>query len=199
MLSAAREYTTTRQTRRRVPPDGPVDADGPDNNSTLPGRVAPALRGRIDRRPRARGGRVIEDVAFATIEKAVFDVLEGGDALADKAMKLEPTAVYHNEDAWALGGTSLREAARPIITSAEDGDTDAWERARVEKGRPRCGFEFNSPGDSKLLESCGPLEAAVRRRCAEGKCYLGAGARRATSGRRRPRGTGCAVYVFPRR
>ena len=32
------------------------------------------------------------------------------DALADTALSLEPTAVYHNDDVWALGGTSLREA-----------------------------------------------------------------------------------------
>ena len=56
----------------------------------------------------------------------------------------------------------------------EDGTIDAWERARVEAGRPRCGFEFNSPGDSKLLESCGPLESGLAFACAEGKCYLGA-------------------------
>ena len=121
--------------------------------------------------------RVMEDVAFATIEKAVFDVLKGDavdDALADKALKLEPTAVYHNDDVWALGGTSLREAGGRIITNTEDGPTDAWERARVEKGRPRTGFEFETSYDSKLLESCGPLESGLAFACAEGKCYLGA-------------------------
>ena len=119
----------------------------------------------------------MEDVAFSTIEKAVFDVLHGhevDDALADTALSLGPTAVYHNEDVWALGGTSLREAGGRVITNAEDGDTDAWERARVARGRPRCGFEFNSPGGSKLLESCGPLESGLAFCCAEGKCYLGA-------------------------
>ena len=57
--------------------------------------------------------RVMEDVSFSTIDKAVFDVLHGDavdDALADTALSLGPTAVYHNEDVWALGGTSLREA-----------------------------------------------------------------------------------------
>ena len=120
---------------------------------------------------------VMEDVAFSTIEKAVFDVLHGhevDDALADTALSLGPTAVYHNEDVWALGGTSLREAGGRVITNAEDGDTDAWERARVARGRPRCGFEFNSPGDGKLVESCGPLESGLAFACAEGKCYLGA-------------------------
>ena len=121
--------------------------------------------------------RVMEDVAFSTIDRAVFDVLHGDavdDALADKALKLEPTAVYHNDDVWALGGTSLREAGGRIITHAEDGPIDAWERARVEKGRPRCGFEFSTSYDSKLLESCGPLESGLAFACAEGKCYLGA-------------------------
>jgi hypothetical protein len=121
--------------------------------------------------------RVMEDVAFSTIDKAVFDVLKGDavdDALADKAMKLGPTAVYHNDDVWALGGTSLREAGGRIITNAEDGTIDAWERARVEKGRPRSGFEFSTSYDSKLLESCGPLESGLAFACAEGKCYLGA-------------------------
>ena len=121
--------------------------------------------------------RVMEDVSFSTIEKAVFDVLHGDavdDALADKALSLEPTAVYHNEDVWALGGTSLREAGGRVVTNAEDGTVDAWERARVEKGRPRCGFEFETSYDSKLLESCGPLESGLAFACAEGKCYLGA-------------------------
>ena len=121
--------------------------------------------------------RVMEDVTFTEKALAVFDVLKGDavdDALADKALSLEPTAVYHNDDVWALGGTSLREAGGRVVTNAEDGDTDAWERARVEAGRPRCGFEFNSPGDSKLLESCGPLESGLAFACAEGKCYLGA-------------------------
>jgi folate-binding Fe-S cluster repair protein YgfZ len=121
--------------------------------------------------------RVMEDVAFTKKEAAVFDVLNGNDeddALADKALKLEPTAVYHNDDVWALGGTSLREAGGRIITHAEDGPIDAWERARVEKGRPRCGFEFSTSYDSKLLESCGPLESGLAFACAEGKCYLGA-------------------------
>ena len=121
--------------------------------------------------------RVMEDVSFATMNEAVFDVLHGDavdDALADKALKLEPTAVYHNDDVWALGGTSLREAGGRIITNAEDGTIDAWERARVEKGRPRCGFEFSTSYDSKLLESCGPLESGLAFACAEGKCYLGA-------------------------
>ena len=122
--------------------------------------------------------RVMEDVAFATIEKAVFDVLNGDtvvdDALADTALSLGPTAVYHNDGVWALGGTSLREAGGRVITNADDGDTDAWERARVEKGRPRCGFEFATEYDSKLLESCGPLESGLAFACAEGKCYLGA-------------------------
>jgi len=119
----------------------------------------------------------MEDVAFSTIDRAVFDVLHGGeidDALADKAMKLGPTAVYHNDDVWALGGTSLREAGGRVIITSEDGDTDAWERARVEKGRPRTGFEFSTSYDSKLLESCGPLESGLAFACAEGKCYLGA-------------------------
>ena len=121
--------------------------------------------------------RVMEDVAFSTIDRAVFDVLHGDavdDALADKALKLEPTAAYHNDDVWALGGTSLREAGGRIITNAEDGSIDAWERARVEKGRPRTGFEFETSYDSKLLESCGPLESGLAFACAEGKCYLGA-------------------------
>ena len=122
--------------------------------------------------------RVMEDVTFATIGKAVFDVLHGDavvdDALADTALSLGPTAVYHNDDVWALGGTSLREAGGRIITNADDGDTDAWERARVEKGRPRCGFEFSTSYDSKLLESVGPLESGLAFACAEGKCYLGA-------------------------
>ena len=121
--------------------------------------------------------RVMEDVTFTEKALAVFDVLRGDavdDALADKALSLEPTAVHREGDAWALGGTSLREAGGRIITNAEDGTIDAWERARVEKGRPRCGFEFNSPGDSKLLESCGPLESGLAFACAEGKCYLGA-------------------------
>ena len=121
--------------------------------------------------------RVMEDVTFSTKDAAVFDVLHGDavdDALAEKAMKLEPTAVYHNDDVWALGGTSLREAGGRIITNSEDGPTDAWERARVEKGRPRCGFEFSTSYDSKLLESCGPLESGLAFACAEGKCYLGA-------------------------
>ena len=121
--------------------------------------------------------RVMEDVSFATIDRAVFDVLQGdavADALADKALSLEPTAVYHNDDVWALGGTSLREAGGRVVTNAEDGDTDAWERARVEAGRPRCGFEFETSCDSKLLESCGPLESGLAFACAEGKCYLGA-------------------------
>ena len=122
--------------------------------------------------------RVMEDVSFSTIDKAVFDVLHGDavddEALADKALSLEPTAVYHNEDAWALGGTSLREAGGRIITNAEDGPIDAWERARVEKGRPRIGYEFNTSYASKLLESCGPLESGLAFACAEGKCYLGA-------------------------
>ena len=121
--------------------------------------------------------RVMEDVSFATIDRAVFDVLQGdavADALADKALSLEPTAVYHNDDVWALGGTSLREAGGRVVTNAENGDTDAWERARVEAGRPRCGFEFATEYDSKLLESCGPLESGLAFACAEGKCYLGA-------------------------
>ena len=121
--------------------------------------------------------RVMEDVAFASIDKAVFDVLHGDavdDALAEKALSLEPTAVYHNDDVWALGGTSLREAGGRVVITKEDGDTDAWERARVEAGRPRCGFEFNTSYDSKLLESCGPLESGLAFACAEGKCYLGA-------------------------
>ena len=37
------------------------------------------------------------------------------DALAEKAMKLEPTAVHHNDDVWALGGTSLREAGGRVV------------------------------------------------------------------------------------
>ena len=121
--------------------------------------------------------RVMEDVTFTEKAFAVFDVLHGDavdDALADKALSLEPTAVYHNEDVWALGGTSLREAGGRVVMCAEDGDTDAWEHERIKKGRPRCGFEFNSPGDSKLLESCGPLESGLAFACAEGKCYLGA-------------------------
>ena len=121
--------------------------------------------------------RVMEDVAFSTIDRAVFDVLHGDavdDALADTALSLEPTAVYHNDDVWALGGTSLREAGGRIIMKGEDGPIDAWERARVEKGRPRSGFEFNTSYDSKLLESCGPLESGLAFACAEGKCYLGA-------------------------
>ena len=121
--------------------------------------------------------RVMEDVAFSTMKKAVFDVLHGDavdDALADTALSLEPTAVYHNDDVWALGGTSLREAGGRIIMKGEDGPIDAWERARVEKGRPRSGFEFNTSYDSKLLESCGPLESGLAFACAEGKCYLGA-------------------------
>ena len=121
--------------------------------------------------------RVMEDVSFSTMKKAVFDVLHGDavdDALADTALSLEPTAVYHNDDVWALGGTSLREAGGRIIMKGEDGPIDAWERARVEKGRPRSGFEFNTSYDSKLLESCGPLESGLAFACAEGKCYLGA-------------------------
>ena len=121
--------------------------------------------------------RVIEDVTFTEKDAAVFDVLHGdavADALADTALSLEPTAVYHNDDVWALGGTSLREAGGRIITHAEDGPIDAWERARVEKGRPRSGFEFSTSYDSKLLESCGPLESGLAFACAEGKCYLGA-------------------------
>ena len=121
--------------------------------------------------------RVMEDVTFTEKALAVFDVLKGDavdDALADKALSLEPTAVYHNDDVWALGGTSLREAGGRVVTNAEDGDTDAWERARVEAGRPRCGFEFETSYDSKLLESCGPLESGLAFACAEGKCYLGA-------------------------
>ena len=121
--------------------------------------------------------RVMEDVTFTEKALAVFDVLKGDavdDALADKALSLEPTAVYHNDDVWALGGTSLREAGGRVVTNAEAGDTDAWERARVEAGRPRCGFEFNTSYDSKLLESCGPLESGLAFACAEGKCYLGA-------------------------
>ncbi|CAH0376654.1 unnamed protein product [Pelagomonas calceolata] len=121
--------------------------------------------------------RVIEDVTFTEKDAAVFDVLHGdavADALADTALSLEPTAVYHNDDVWALGGTSLREAGGRIITNADDGTIDAWERARVEKGRPRSGFEFSTSYDSKLLESCGPLESGLAFACAEGKCYLGA-------------------------
>ena len=121
--------------------------------------------------------RVMEDVSFSTMKKAVFDVLHGDavdDALADTALSLEPTAVYHNDDVWALGGTSLREAGGRIIMKGEDGPIDAWERARVEKGRPRTGFEFETSYDSKLLESCGPLESGLAFCCAEGKCYLGA-------------------------
>ncbi len=121
--------------------------------------------------------RVMEDVSFSTIDRAVFDVLHGDavdDALADTALSLELTAVYHNDDVWALGGTSLREAGGRVIMKGEDGPTDAWERARVEKGRPRTGFEFSTSYDSKLLESCGPLESGLAFACAEGKCYLGA-------------------------
>ncbi len=122
--------------------------------------------------------RVTEDVTFTEKALTVFDVLNGDDAvddaLADKAMKLEPTAVHKENDEWALGGTSLREAGGRVVMCAEDGDTDAWERARVEAGRPRCGFEFNTSCDSKLLESCGPLESGLAFACAEGKCYLGA-------------------------
>ena len=68
----------------------------------------------------------------------------------------------------------MREAGGRVIITSEDGDTDAWERARVEKGRPRTGFEFSTSYDSKLLESCGPLESGLAFACAEGKCYLGA-------------------------
>ena len=122
--------------------------------------------------------RVTEDVTFTEKALTVFDVLNGDDAvddaLADKAMKLEPTAVHKENDEWALGGTSLREAGGRVVMCAEDGDTDAWERARVEAGRPRCGFEFETSYDSKLLESCGPLESGLAFACAEGKCYLGA-------------------------
>ena len=45
--------------------------------------------------------RVMEDVSFATIDRAGFDVLKGDavdDALAEKAMKLEPTAVHKEGD-----------------------------------------------------------------------------------------------------
>jgi len=121
--------------------------------------------------------RVMEDVTFTMKNEAVFDVLKGDvvdDALAEKSLSLEPTAVYHNEDVWALGGTSLREAGGRVITNADDSTTDAWEQARIEKGRPRCGFEFATEYDSKLLESCGPLESGLAFACAEGKCYLGA-------------------------
>jgi folate-binding Fe-S cluster repair protein YgfZ len=121
--------------------------------------------------------RVMEDVTFTTRDAAVFDVLKGDavkDALADTALSLGPTAVHKENEEWALGGTSLREAGGRIITNAEDGDTDAWERARVEKGRPRSGFEFSTSYDSKLLESCGPLESGLAFACAEAKCYLGA-------------------------
>jgi hypothetical protein len=121
--------------------------------------------------------RVMEDVAFATIDKAVFDVLHDDavdDALADTALALATNEVHRDGDAWALGGTSLREAGGRVVMNAEDGDTDAWERARVEKGRPRSGFEFKTSYDSKLLESCGPLESGLAFACAEGKCYLGA-------------------------
>ena len=123
--------------------------------------------------------RVMEDVAFSTMKKAVFDVLHGDavdDALADKAMKLEPTAVYHNDDVWALGGTSLREAGGRIITNAEDGSIDAWERARVARGRPRCGFEFNS-----RTANCWRVVAPRERpglRVRRGQVLPGRGARR---------------------
>ena len=97
------------------------------------------------------------------------------DALADTALSLEPTAVYHNDDVWALGGTSLREAGGRIITNAEDGPIDAWERARVEKGRPTNGFEFDSHRTTaSYWRVAGPLESGLAFACAEGKCYLGA-------------------------
>jgi hypothetical protein len=121
--------------------------------------------------------RVMEDVTFTTRDAAVFDVLKGDavdDALADTALSLGPTAVHKENEEWALGGTSLREAGGRVVMCAEDGDTDAWDRARVAKGRPRCGFEFSTSYDSKLLESCGPLESGLAFACAEGKCYLGA-------------------------
>ena len=117
--------------------------------------------------------RVMEDVAFASIDKAVFDVLHGDavdDALAEKALSLEPTAVYHNDDVWALGGTSLREAGGRVVITKEDGDTDAWERARVEKGRPRWGpvrgTRDEAAADRKTMRAAvkeGSLDALLKR------------------------------------
>ena len=57
------------------------------------------------------GGR-----SFYKKEAAVFDVLNGNDeddALADKVLQPEPTAVYHNDDVWALGGTAAAASRRP--------------------------------------------------------------------------------------
>ena len=60
------------------------------------------------------------------------------DALADTGFEARTDRSIPQRRRMGVGRhvAALREAGGRIITNAEDGPIDAWERARVEKGRP---------------------------------------------------------------